>query len=179
MDIRLQDYMPSCCGWGQLQGRKTRKLLQTHLQAHPGERIIRISLAGIHQADVTFAREAIVELAWSERGRRGFCLIDVGHPDLLENWDAAAGIREQPLLLWQTETAYQILGPKPALGLRAMLAFVLAVPVARTQEAAAALHLKVPNASNKLRELWAAGYILRREQSADSGGLEFEYFRIA
>lgn len=178
MDLRLQDYMQSCRGWGNSEGRQTRDLLHALLEACPAEQMIRISLAGV-QTDLTFAREAVVELARSERGHRGFCLCDAGDPDLVENWDAAALTRAQPLLLWQAGTAYQILGPQPAVGLRAMLAFVLAVPAARTQEAAAALGLNMPNASNKLKQLWTEGYILRREQSRSPGVLEYEYYRIA
>jgi predicted transcriptional regulator len=64
------------------------------------------------------------------------------------------------------------------IGLEEMLLDVLGVPVARTSEAAATLHLKVPNASNKLKALWSEGYILRLEQSAESGGVEYEYLRI-
>jgi hypothetical protein len=179
MDLRLQDYIQSCRGWGHREGCHTRERLQALLEARPAEQIIRISLAGVQQTDVTFACEAVVELARSERRHRGFCLFDAGDPDLVDNWDAAALTRAQPLLLWQTETAYQILGPQPTVGLSAMLAFVLAVPMARTQETAAALGLNVPNASNKLKQLWAEGYLLRREQSRSPGGLEYEYFRIA
>jgi hypothetical protein len=177
MDIHLQNFMESPCGWGRLQGRKTCDLLKAHLQAHP-EPVIRISLAGIEQMDVSFARVAVIALARSERRWRGYCLTDASNPDLLDNWSAAAIIGEQPILTWNDELTYHILGPQPTVGLRSVLALALAVPVIRVQDAAVALNLKVPNASNKLKQLWHEGYLLRKEQSAISGGLEYEYFRI-
>ncbi|MDQ2886751.1 MAG: DNA-binding protein, partial [Chloroflexota bacterium] len=81
--------------------------------------------------------------------------------------------------VWERGMDCRILGPRPSVGLQDMLSYVLSVPVARTSEAATALDLKIPNASNKLKQLWQEGYILRREQSANSGGVEYEYVRIA
>jgi len=130
----------------------------------PEVSLFTISLAGLERVDVSFARAALIELARSKRGRRGFCLVDVSDPDVIENWDAAACKREQPLVLWDGAMKYSILGPQPSTGLRAMLHYVLSLPVARTSEAAAALHLKIPNASNKLKQLWQEGYILRQER---------------
>ena len=56
---------------------------------------------------------------------------------------------------------------------------VLSVPIARTSAAADVLHLKLPNASNKLNHLWQEGCILRREHSATSGEVEYDYLCIA
>jgi hypothetical protein len=141
--------------------------------------MIRISLDGVKRTDISFPREAVVELARSYRGQRGFCLTDASDPDLLDNWDAAASKLEQPLFVWNNGAVFRRLGPQPSAGLREMLEYVLSVPVARTSEVATALHLKVPNASNKLKQLWREGYILRREQSANTGGVEYEYSRLA
>ena len=127
--------------------------------------------------DLGHLRESVVELAKSYRGRRGFCLKDATDLDLLDNWDAAALKREQPLIVWQDDTAH-ILGPQPGEGVREMLGYVLSVPSTVTSEAAQSLHLKVPNASNKLKQLWQEGYIMRRERIASSGGVEYEYYRI-
>jgi len=141
--------------------------------------MIRISLDGVERTDISFPREAVIELARSYRGQRGFCLTDVSDQDLLDNWDAAADKLKQPLFVYNNGALFRSLGPEPSIGLREMLEYVQSVPVARTSEAAAALHLKVPNASNKLKQLWQEGYILRREQSATSGGVEYEYLRLA
>jgi len=120
-----------------------------------------------------------VRLAAHERRQRGFCLVDITDQDLLTNWWAAAICHGQPLFVWNDGILFRRLGPSSSAGLREMLEYVLGVPVARTSEAAATLNLKVPNASNKLKQLWIEGFILRREQSAESGGVEYEYLRIA
>jgi hypothetical protein len=104
-------------------------------------------------------------------------LLDVTDADLLDNWDAAAIKREQPLIVWLAD-GYRVLGPLPSEGLREMFQYVLSVPVATTSAAAKALNLKTANASNKLKQLWEAGYILRRERAASSGGVEYEYLPI-
>jgi len=38
--------------------------------------------------------------------------------------------------------------------------------------------MSVANASNKFRQLWEKGFLLRREEVAESGGMEYTYFRI-
>jgi hypothetical protein len=179
MDICLRTHMDSSDGWGHVQGRETYEKLRATVEAHPTELIFRISLEGVRRTDISFPRESVIELAKNYRGYRGFCLTDLHDLDLLENWDAAARKREQPLMVWNKDMPPTVLGPEPSTGLREMFQYVLSVPIARTSEAAANLHLKIPNASNKLKQLWLEGYILRKEQSASSGGVEYEYIRIA
>ena len=179
MDIYLQAYMDGQHdGWGRTQAYKVYERLRALVESHPTESIFRLTLQDIRHTDITFPRESVVELARSYRGQRGFCLTDFSDPDLREIWDAAAKGREQPLMIWNKDMFSEVIGPKPSTGLRDMFQYVISVPVAHTSEAAAKLHLKIPNASNKLKQLWLQGYILRREQSASSGGVEYEYFRI-
>lgn len=179
MNIRLRELMDGHDGWGRIQGRQVYEQLRSQVEVNPTEMIIRISLKGVERTDILFPRESVIALAREYRGKRGFCLRDVSDQDLLENWDAAAERREQPLMVWDGDRLMQVLGPRLSPGLRDMFDYVVSVPVARTSEAAASFDLKVPNASNKLKQLWQEGYILRREQSASSGGVEYEYLRIA
>jgi len=116
-------------------------------------------------------------LARDYRGRRGFCLTAAFDQDLLDNWDGAAAKLEQPLFVWNNGVLFRRLGPQPRAGLQEMLEYVIGVPATRTSEAASALHLQVPNACNKLKRLWQEGYILRQQQRAESGGIEYEYQR--
>ncbi|SRR6266487_1795002 len=178
MDIRLRNLMQGPCGWGHIQGSQVGEALQACINTRTTP-IIRLSLKGVEQTDITFVRSAVIELAARLRGHLGFCLTDASASDVVENWDAAALKYEQPLFAWRTDRTYLLLGAQPNVGLREVLAYVLSVPVARTCEVATALHLKIPNASNKLKHLWQEGYILRREISASSGGVEYEYIRIA
>lgn len=177
MQIKLRDYMLGPDGWGYAQGRQVHEKLRALVESHSEGTIYSISLEGVEHTDASFPRESVVELAKSYRGRCGFCLRDATDPDLLDNWDAAALKREQPMIVWQSNTAH-ILGPQPSEGVREMLSYVLSVPSTNTSEAAHILHLKIPNASNKLKQLWQEGYIMRRERIASSGGVEYEYYRI-
>lgn len=180
MNIHLLEHMDNRPdGWGHIQGRQVYERLRATVEAHLSEEIFRISLDGVKRTDITFPRESVIELAKQYRGRCGFCLIDVSDQDLLDNWDAAALRREQPMMVWNGTQLNRILGPELSTGLRDMFFYVLSVPIAHTSEAATSLGLKVPNASNKLKQLWREGYILRREQSANSGGVEYDYLRIA
>jgi hypothetical protein len=179
MNIHLRELMDGPDGWGRIQGRQVYEQLRSQVETNSAEMIIKISLQGVERTDILFPRESVIALAREYRGTRGFCLREVHHPDLLENWDAAAERREQPLMVWNGNQLIRVLGPELSPGLRHMFDYVLSRPVARTSEAAASLGLKVPNASNKLKQLWQEGYILRREQSASSGGVEYEYLRIA
>lgn len=176
LDISLRDLMGSAHGWGHVQGALVADRVRSRVEACPAS-IIRLSLRGVEQMDVSFAGE-LIRLISHERLRRGFCLVGVSDRDLVANWDAAAQRHVQPLFAWDEEMKGCFLGPEPSAGLREMLRYVLSVPVTRTSEVATALHLKTQNASNKLKQLWTEGYILRREQSAGSGGIEYEYLRI-
>lgn len=177
LDIPLRDLMGETQGWGHEQGMLVAGLVRSHIEAYPAL-IVRLSLRGIERMDVTYTGE-LVRLASHEHLRRGFCLVHVGSKDLQANWDAAAYKHVQPLFAWDADLSCCLLGPEPSIGLWDMLRYVLSVSSARTATAAAALGLKVPNASNKLKSLWNSGYILRREHSAGSGGIEHEYLRIA
>ena len=87
MDIRLRTQMSDSDGWGHVQGLHVREKLRELIESRPTESIVRISLDGVKRTDISFPREAVIELAKSYRGRRGFCLTEVNDPDLLDNWD--------------------------------------------------------------------------------------------
>ena len=177
MRIRLRDYMPREDGWGHDEGRLVYSKLLSLVEANPATLVFAISLEGVRRTDASFPRESVVELAKRYRGFRGFCLVDVPDQDLLDNWEAAATKRVQPIVVWDGDK-YRIIGPPPSEGNHKMFNYVSCVPSTTAGTAASALDYLVPNASNKLKQLWLEGYILRRERTAPSGGVEFEYFRI-
>ena len=49
---------------------------------------------------------------------------------------------------------------------------------AATEFAAATPKMSIANASTKFKQLWEQGFLLRREDVAESGGVEFTYYRI-
>ncbi|MFC5301996.1 hypothetical protein [Azospira restricta] len=177
-NIRLLDLMESPNGWGHEEGREVfSKLLQV-VESNPGKRIFRISLDGVARTDASFPRESVMELARRYRGDKGFCLVDLENIDLLDNWESAAEKKEQPIVLWRRDGSHKIIGLQPSKGNAEILELALKVPVIRAADAVTQLDLKLPNASTKLKQLWEQGFLLRREDVAESGGVEFLYFRI-
>ena len=95
-----------------------------------------------------------------------------------ENWEAAAQRAGQPIVSWAGSRP-QILGVQPSQGSADALAFAMERGECRVAEYAAVRpNVSVPNASNKFKQLWDQGFLLRREMAADSGGVEYVYMGI-
>ena len=175
--VVLRDFMDNQDGWGTEEGRVTYERLLRYVEEHPGITVFRVSLDGVRRTDASFPRESVMELARRLRKKAGFCLVDVDNEDLLSNWDSAALKKEQPMVAW-TRKGHRLLGPKPSQGNFELFEFVLGRFESRAAEAGDALSLKLTNASTKLKQLWEQGYILRREETAESGGIEYVYSPI-
>jgi hypothetical protein len=175
--IRLRELMSLPDGWGVEEGREVYHKLLGRIEAHPEASVFRISLGGVRRTDVSFPRESVIELARRFRGQKGFCLWDVSDENLLENWDAAALKRDQPLFAWNRK-GYRLLGLQPSAGLRKVLEFALEHDIITAAQLASQFGWTTSNASNKLRSLSEGGYILRREETAPSGGIEYMYQRV-
>jgi hypothetical protein len=174
----LRQFMDEDQGWGRETGRAVYQRLLTHVEANPGVAIFRVSLEGVRRVDISFGSETIVEIAKRYRGSKGFCFINLRDADMVENWDAAATKKTQPLLSWEGETA-RVLGLEPSQGNRDALKFALVRPVTRAAEFAQSTPgMSIANASTKFKQLWEQGFLLRREAVAESGGVEFVYLRI-
>jgi len=176
MHIRLRSLMATSDGWGYAQGKTVQDRLRQMIEADSLQGIVWLSLDGVTRLDVSFARGAVLELAKSYRQQRGICL-EYCDNDIQENIEAAANAIEQPLLLREQPLMYRLLGPLPSRGTRTLFSYILHRESVSTIEAAQALDLQVPNASNKLKYLWERGYLLRQERAAGSGGIEFVYHR--
>lgn len=176
--LALRDFMDRPDGWGRDQGRSVYQRLLRAVEESASTLIIRISMKGVQRVDMSFASETIVELARRYRGVKGMCLIDLTDNDMIENIDAAASKKSQPLLVWQGRFA-RVLGAQPTEGCREAFDFALERSQARAAEfAQAKKNISIANASMKFKQLWEQGFLLRRERVADSGGLEFVYQRI-
>lgn len=176
--VTFRDFMGSPEGWGRDQGREVHQRLLRFVEANAGTIVFKVSLKDVRRLDISFASETIVELARRYRGLKGFCLVDLSDEDLIENWDAAAAKKSQPILVWKGRTA-RILGCEPSPGNREAYEFVLSRSKVRAVEFASTTKgMSVANASMKLKQLWEQGFLLRRESIADTGGVEFIYHRI-
>lgn len=176
--IRLLDFMESSEGWGRDQGRKVYQKLIQFVEANPGVMIFKISMNGIKRVDISFASETIVEIARRFRGGKGFCFFDLKDPDILENLDAAASRKVQPIMVWEGKKG-RVLGIRPSQGNLGAFNFALGRHRTKaTQFVEVSKGMTIPNASTKFNQLWQQGYLLRRQDVAETGGKEFVYYRI-
>src|ERR1700694_498481 len=164
-------------GWGRSEGRSVYPRLLAFVESNPGHPVFRVSLKGVTRVDISFASETVVELARRYRGTKGFCLVDLTDPDLIENWDAAAAKKGQPLLVWQNKSA-RLIGTEPTQGCQEAFRFALERPQARAAEFAETKDMSIANASMKFKQLWDQGFLLRRESTADTGGGVYVNYRI-
>jgi hypothetical protein len=176
--LALRAFMDRPEGWGREQGRSVYQRLLRAVEQNAGALVVKISMRGVERIDMSFASETIVELARRYRGSKGVCLMDLDDSDLIENIDAAATKKSQPLLVWHKNAA-RLLGSQPTEGCREAFDFALTRPQARAAEfAQTRKKMSIANASMKFKQLWQQGFLLRRESAADTGGVEFIYQRI-
>src|SRR5262245_3282274 len=124
-------------GWGREQGRGVYQRLLRAVEARAGNLVVKISMKGVQRVDMSFSSETIVELARRYRGAKGICLVDITDNDMIENIDAAAARKGQPLILWQGKSA-RVIGAQPTQGCREAFDFALERPQARAAEFAQA-----------------------------------------
>src|SRR5260221_977459 len=103
--LALSTFMNRAEGWGRGQGREVYQRLLHFVEDNPGTVVFQISMKGVQRIDISFASEAIIELARRFRRTKGFCLIDLTDPDMVENIDAAGEKKEEPKLVWRGENA--------------------------------------------------------------------------
>jgi hypothetical protein len=165
-------------GWGRTQGRKVFNELIEFIEHHPGRLVFHVSVKDVKRVDISFASETLVELANRYRGRKGFCFIDLTDVDMLENWDAAAERKNQPIMVWNGEES-RVLGPQPSKGTVLALEFALKRRNVKAAEFVASNpEINIQNASMKFKQLWQEGFLLRFENKSESGGIEYVYQRI-
>jgi len=147
------------------------------IEGNSGTVVFQISMRDVQRVDISFASETIIELARRFRRTKGFCLVDLTDQDLIENIDAAGEKKEQPLLVWRGKSA-NLIGMKPSEGTREAFQFAMGRPQSRAAEFAVQKSISIANASMKFKQLWEEGFLLRRESTADTGGVEFLYSPI-
>ena len=176
--LPLAKLMGSDEGWGRIDGREVYPKLIQFIESNPGVSVFRVSFKGVRRVDMSFASETVVELASRYRTQKGICLVDLTNEDMIENIDAAARRKGIPLVVWMDKHS-RIIGLTPSAGTEAAMKFAMARNQFRAAEFAAAQpEVSIANASTKFRQLWELGFLLRREEAAESGGKEFTYFRI-
>lgn len=174
--LNLRDFTNDDHPFGNVQGKETFRKMVDYIDDHPTTLIFGISLTGIVATDASFPRESVVSVA-KQYPDRGFYLEQVQNPDILDNWDYAAHAKKQPLVYWN-KNKYKILGPKLTKASTELVNYVLTKGSVLASQTAVDLGITVQNASTRLKKLVELGYILRVEDVAESGGIEFVYQAI-
>jgi len=172
--IKLLDFTSDDHPFGNVQGRETFRKLVDFIEAHPLQKVFGISLAGIEATDASFPRESVVSVAKQYRGEKWFFLMHFRSRDLVDNWSYAARAKEQPLIIWSDEE-FEIIGPPMNSSAEELAKYVFKNGEVTASKVAAELGLTVPNASTRLKRLVDDGYLMRAEEIAPSGGIEFIY----
>ncbi len=178
--LKLRDYTTTDSPNGNVQGKETYAKLRDYIDTHIDFDIFAISLEGIKNTDVSFPRECVVTIAAQYRGQKGFYLegIDKTDRDLFDNWKYAAYAKKQPLVIWYDNEDYELIGPELSKSNSDLIYYVLDRKQVTTARVSKDLNLSIQNASTKLKKLMAEGYILRTEEIAESGGIEYIYTAI-
>lgn len=163
--------------YGNSEGKEVLRRLSEFVEQNASCSIFGISLEGITATDASFPRESVVTLAKQLRGEKGFYLTDLVNRDLIDNWSYAALAKDQPLVIWN-DSNFEIIGPELNKSTRDLVEYVLQRGAVLTSQVAADLGLSVPNASTRLKNLVTQGYLLRSEDAAQTGGIEFKYSAI-
>jgi hypothetical protein len=177
MIINLREFTLDDHPFGNVQGKETYRKLAEFIDTHPSNNVFGISLREIEATDASFPRESVIALAKQYRGEKGFFLEGIKERDLVDNWNYAAKAKDQPLVIWEAEE-FEIIGPEVSSSTRILLDYILKKKSVTTSQAASDLGISVQNASTKLKKLVTQGFILRSEEVAESGGLEFLYKAI-
>lgn len=163
---------------GSSMGRMAFDKLRDIVVANPDKRLFSISAQGVQLTDATFARDSVLAIARQYRGHRAFCLVDISDQDQLDNWSFAADNQGQPLMAWDGAKCV-ILGAQLTKSGHRVMDFVLSRSTVSVSEVAIHLDITVPNASTTLKKLQDQGYMIRTEERAPTGGIEYFYHSIS
>lgn len=175
--VKLRAFTTSERPFGNSEGKVVFRKLADYVEQHPHTQIFGISFDGIEATDASFPRESVVSVAKQFRGERGIYLLDVTDRDLIDNWNYAARAKDQPLVIWHG-SEYEVIGPELSQSARALVNYVLDKGSVLASQAAADLDITVQNASTRLKNLVKDGYVLRAEEAAETGGIEYVYRAI-
>lgn len=175
--INLLDFTLDDHPFGNAQGRQTYSKLAEFIDANPSQSIFGISLNGIVATDASFPRESVIAIAKQYRGEKGFFLEGFKSRDLIDNWNYAAKAKDQPLVIW-SDDGFELIGPEVKSSTKTLLEYIFENRSVTTSRVSSDLHVSVQNASTQLKKLVDLGFIMRSEEIAESGGVEYIYKAI-
>ncbi|MEB8432585.1 DNA-binding protein [Cocleimonas sp. KMM 6892] len=159
---------------GSEEGKEAFRKLVDYIDNNPTISVFRISLEGIVATDASFPRESVVSVAKHYRGEKWFFLSDLKNRDLIDNWNYAADVKDQPLVIWN-DNKFEFIGPKLKDSTQPLISYIYEREKVTTSQVAHDLKISVQNASAKLKKFFNQGFIIRTEESSETGGKEFVY----
>jgi hypothetical protein len=176
MTIVVHRFMNSSEGWGVDQGKAVYQQLDMEIGKINGASVIELDLKEIDQADVSFFREAIVEILRRYRPGRQFFLTNIENEAIVENLDAAFARRDETGLLRFHDGSYKLIGKAIGSEMESMLREVETLGETTSRQLIQRhKKLKIQSCSNRLKGLWELGLLIREESSAPTGGKEYIY----
>lgn len=175
--IDLQEFAETDHPYGNELGQKVCQKLRRFVDKQREYNTFCIDMSNIVTTDASFPRESVVALAKLFVGEKGFFLKGFASQDLLDTWSYTAEKKNIPLVVWN-DGLYQFIGKPLSSANSALVDFVYGAGQATTSMVADELKITVQNASTKLKRLVADGYLLRSEETAETGGKEFIYLAI-
>ena len=177
--IVLRHYLSGDMGWGIDKGVSIRHQLDRDISEFP-PCVVGLDLSGIRLLDVSFSREVVVETLRRYRPAYQFIIMNPENEVVVENLEAALERRGETALLHKKDGKIELIGSQLGAALSSVFSTVEQLDEA-TSRTILARHpdLSIQNCSNKLKELWQMGLLIREEASAKSGGKECVYRSIA
>lgn len=175
--VNLREFTDSERPFGNIQGKAVFQKLRDFVEQNSAAKFVGITLKDIEATDASFPRESVVSLAKQLRGEVGIYLMDLHDRDLIDNWAYAARAKEQPLVIWD-HSKFEVIGPEQSPATKLLVDYVMERGAVLASQAAADLDLSVQNASTRLKNLVKDGYLMRVEEVAATGGIEFQYRAI-
>lgn len=176
--MKLFDFTQNKAPYGNEFGKEVFSKMREYVEKHKNITIFEISFEDIRFVDASFSRESLILLAQLYKGKKGFYISHLSNDDVIDNIDYAAKALEQPLTLKKENNEICMLGPSLTKSNLEIFNILMTKNQVTTSQIASLLNLSVQNASIKLKKLVDEGYILRFEETAESGGIEFVYKSI-
>jgi len=175
--MKLYDFCQEHRPYGNETGKKVFLQMRDYVEKHKNKIVFEISFEDIKFVDSSFARESLILLAQLYKGKKGFFISNLYNIDVIDNIDYAAIALNQPLMI-KLENEIKLLGPALTKSNLEIFNLLKIKKKVTTSQLASLMDVSVPNASSKLKKLVDDGYILRFEETAETGGIEFIYQSI-
>ncbi|WP_122501792.1 winged helix-turn-helix domain-containing protein [Pseudomonas viridiflava] len=163
--------------YGSASGKLAHAKLLAEIENLGKVNVIGVSFGGLDGADVSFLREALVYVIKRFKNEIAFYVTDLPDEDIVANLQAAAESGGQPVTYWSDDKC-RFLGLEQSSSSRTLLDFIASEHSSTTSKVAEALAISVQNASTRLKRLYEEGYVMRIEETAETGGREYVY-RVA